>query len=54
MSEEAFVEIEIDDETRLKLDKSKRKKPDGTLETDNEVLTRLLDNFEKHEELLKK
>ena len=42
---EDFVEIAISEETREKLDACRKEKPDGTKETDDEVIGRLLDNL---------
>lgn len=42
-----FVEVEISKETQKKLDTCRKPKPNGTLETDDEVITRLLDNLKK-------
>ncbi len=42
-----FVEVEISKDTAEKLDACKKPKTDGTIETDDEVITRLFDNLKK-------
>jgi len=46
MSDE-YVDVPVSEDTRRKLDEIRRKKPDESMETDNEIVTRLLDNLEE-------